>query len=353
MKRIFVLPTSEQGLRGQVFGNPKRIYEGGMWDIPFFGEGFPDEARKLGIEVHTTDAWSREMAGPDDVLLVQNHPGETLIWRVFYAVKHARSGGGFLRARQKFLADNFKFFKRRVLVQGESPLVMPYVYDRLGAIRRSGTYHAMMVMGRGWGDDIIYYNPFFYRNRDIVSPYFGDRKDKFVVLVNGNVRPHSLRHELYGERLRAIRYWSGVSGFDLYGHGWEHAPRHPFYMHYGTYVARAWRGGVEYKMPLMSTYRFAICYENSAYPGYVSEKIFDCLAAGCVPVYLGAPDIATIVPEDCFIDRRTFSSDADVHRFLASRTEADMARYRENILRFLRDRSTMRDIRALVRDIAG
>jgi hypothetical protein len=353
MKRIFVLPTSGDGLRGKVFGDPKRAYEGGMWDIPFFGEGFPEEARKLGIEAHTTDAWSRETAGPDDVLLVQNHPGETLIWRAFYAMKHLRSGGGFLRARQKFLADNFKFFKRRVLIQGESPLVMPYVYKDLDRIRHSGVYNAIMLMGRGWGNDLGYYNPFFYRNRDIVSPHFGVAKEKFLVLVNGNVRPHSFRHELYGERLKAIRHLGAFPGFDLYGHGWDHVPRHPFYMHYAKYVARAWRGRAENKMRLMSQYRFAICYENSAYPGYVSEKIFDCLAAGCIPVYLGAPDIASIVPEGCFIDKRKFGTYEELHQHLVSLSEADCARYRENILRFLRDRSTMMDIQALIRQIAG
>jgi hypothetical protein len=41
---------------------------------------------------------------------------------------------------------------------------------------------------------------------------------------------------------------------------------------------------------------FALAFENSNVAGYVTEKYFQCLAAGTVPVYLGAPNIAAFSP---------------------------------------------------------
>ena len=40
--------------------------------------------------------------------------------------------------------------------------------------------------------------------------------------------------------------------------------------------------------------------------GYITEKLFDCLYAGTIPLYLGAPDILEYVPEDIFVDCRRY-----------------------------------------------
>ncbi|MEY4731257.1 MAG: hypothetical protein RL681_203 [Candidatus Parcubacteria bacterium] len=348
---IYVLPTSEQGMQDRLFDQPL-ANAGGVCHLPFL-DGLRAAARSFGHAVHTSDAWSKKNAKLDDVLVVQNHPGETILWRALYYAKHIRTKGGFMLERRRFLYDSYRLFNRRVLLQMESPMVMPYIYRHLHALQESGLYQKIMIVARGYGESFEYFNPYFYRDQDITSPYFTDPKDKFLVMVNGNARPHSLKHELYGERLKAIRYFSDSPGFDLYGRGWDAAPHHPFYMHYKKYVARAWRGAVDDKLEVISRYRFAMCYENATYNGYVSEKIFDCLAAGAIPIYLGAPDITTIVPENCFIDKRKFSSYAELHQHVRSLSETDCARYRENILRFLRDRSTMMGMQALVRQIVG
>lgn len=38
--------------------------------------------------------------------------------------------------------------------------------------------------------------------------------------------------------------------------------------------------------------------ENSVLQDYVTEKVYDGLIAGCVPVYLGAPNVHEFIPED-------------------------------------------------------
>jgi hypothetical protein len=71
-------------------------------------------------------------------------------------------------------------------------------------------------------------------------------------------------------------------------------------------------------------------------PGYVSEKIFDAMRSACVPVYLGAPDVARDVPPDCFVDRRAFRSDEALAAWLGAVSEAEHARRLDAIRAYLR-----------------
>ncbi len=42
------------------------------------------------------------------------------------------------------------------------------------------------------------------------------------------------------------------------------------------------------KYKFIKQYKFNICLENSNAPGYVTEKIFQSVEAGCIPIYWGA-----------------------------------------------------------------
>lgn len=44
---------------------------------------------------------------------------------------------------------------------------------------------------------------------------------------------------------------------------------------------------VEDKHKWLQEYKFNLCFENSSYPGYLTEKLFDAYNAGCVPIYWG------------------------------------------------------------------
>lgn len=82
------------------------------------------------------------------------------------------------------------------------------------------------------------------------------------------------------------------------------------------------------KLATIRSYRFVVCYENTSTPGYVSEKLFDCLFAGCVPIYLGEPHIERLVPPSCYIDRRQFATDIELADFL---TQMPYVRYYQYI----------------------
>ena len=177
-------------------------------------------------------------------------------------------------------------------------------------------------------------------------------KKKFVVTVaSQKYNPH--REEIYTERVRAVRWFeqNHPDEFDLYGQGWDRRfftgslsrvnlfllkiyPKFP-----NSFVSHrfpSWKGAVPRKNAVMRQYKFALCYENAIFPGYITEKIFDGFFAGCVPIYLGAPDVTSWIPADTFIDKRNFKSYEELYRFLKTMTEEQYQGYVTAIENFVR-----------------
>jgi hypothetical protein len=46
------------------------------------------------------------------------------------------------------------------------------------------------------------------------------------------------------------------------------------------------------------SYKFVLAFENSISTDYATEKLYRPLAHGTVPVYLGAPNVSDLVPDD-------------------------------------------------------
>lgn len=55
-------------------------------------------------------------------------------------------------------------------------------------------------------------------------------------------------------------------------------------------------GLYEQKEAIAATYKFMYVPENSNDVSYVTEKVYDALKAGSIPIYMGAPDIKRFVP---------------------------------------------------------
>lgn len=63
------------------------------------------------------------------------------------------------------------------------------------------------------------------------------------------------------------------------------------------------------KRAALARYRFTLAFENAIDEDYVTEKFFEPLLMGSVPVYLGAPNVDAFAPgDDCFIDAARFDS---------------------------------------------
>jgi hypothetical protein len=210
--------------------------------------------------------------------------------------------------------------KRALLMLYEPPSVIPENYDQ--------QYHAAFRRVYTWRDDLVdnkkYFKLFYFAMQPMIPNRVLFAAKKLCVLVNAN-KTSGYPSELYSEGRRVIDFYQQYhpSDFDLYGSGWDRR--------YSVY-----KGVAGDKLTCLNSYKFCICYENVAdQPGYITEKIFDCFAAGCVPIYWGAPNVTDYIPKNCFIDRRDFGSDAAVYEHIKSMPESVFNKYIANIKTFL------------------
>lgn len=149
---------------------------------------------------------------------------------------------------------------------------------------------------------------------------FADKK--FICSIFA-FKPSGEHDTLFQERIRAVDFFNRKpEGIDLFGIGWDDSGL-PF-------VNRAYRGSCASKLGVQKNYRFALAFENTAsFPGLITEKIFDCFAAGTVPIYLGAPNIEAYIPVDSFVDARCFADYQKLYEYLVEMPES---RYQEYLL---------------------
>lgn len=171
------------------------------------------------------------------------------------------------------------------------------------------------------------YNKFFYPQPTLTMTEeiipFNNKKLCTMIAMGKRFQLHPW--QLYTKRIEAVQFFSHYpQDFDLYG------------MHWPQHFSVCYKGAVKSKKEVLKQYKFALCYENMQNArGYVTEKIFDCMIAGCVPIYWGAANIDTYIPANCFIDRRRFSSDQQLYNFLKSMPEQTYNAYLNNIRLFL------------------
>ena len=166
-------------------------------------------------------------------------------------------------------------------------------------------------------------------------------RNKLLCLIQSNKRS-SHPHELYSERVRIVRWFEKYhpSKFSLYGQNWDKPEKAmvPWVrrkiLHHGPWKRifakpfRSYKGLVESKHEVYQKFKFSLCFENVAdISGYITEKIFDSMLAGNVPVYRGADNISDYIPPDCFIDYRKFDSIDDLYQLLTNFTMEDYLKF--------------------------
>lgn len=183
-------------------------------------------------------------------------------------------------------------------------------------------------------------------------------RTKFSCMISGNKTAAKFdRRALYSERIKSIRWLekNAPGSFDLYGQGWNTpAMRYgkvwrlltkiqgKLYSALGHTPFPSYRGRVESKVAVLKNYKYCFCYENATgFDDYVTEKIFDCFFAGCIPIYWGAPNITDIIPANCFIDRRKFENHDQLHEALKRISEEEYIEYQKNIINFLKSDSAL------------
>lgn len=85
-------------------------------------------------------------------------------------------------------------------------------------------------------------------------------------------------------------------------------------------------GPVPDKLEFLRKARFGLAIENTSRPGYITEKISDVFAAGAIPIYWGAPDVALDFNPKSFINCHDYPTLADAVAAIRA-IDADPARY--------------------------
>lgn len=185
----------------------------------------------------------------------------------------------------------------------------------------------------------------------VLRDAFTNKRENFLCLINANKNFKShVDGNLYYERYKLIRWLEKnfLEDFDLFGIGWGKPytgigfiakQKRNLQSYYSSITGKnnfpSWRGEVNDKS-VYANYNFAICYENvSTLSFYITEKILDAMMYGCIPIYWGAPNILDVIPKECFIDRRDFSTTDQLLKFLKEMSEEQIKSYRREILNFI------------------
>jgi hypothetical protein len=229
--------------------------------------------------------------------------------------------------------------RMRGIIVFEPPLVMPGLYKRVADFTRDfETVYIHNTIGAGYplgGVDATKLRQLFwpqpFATVDAAAWPQAKRINKLVV-ISGNHRPKYPGPEFYSKRIDAVAALAGDNAIDLYGRGWSRWSRQSAwwpYLRNRRSLLSVYRGECRSKAEVLGRYRFSLCLENMPLPGYVSEKLFDCLYAGTVPLYLGAPDIAELIPTDAFVDLRDYPTWQDAWHDLHAMPEARWQAYRD------------------------
>lgn len=240
------------------------------------------------------------------------------------------------------------FFERKknILICFEPPIVDPFTYMKI--------FHIFFIKIYTSIDELVDNKKYFKFRFPKLSLGIDTRarkfkEKKFLVLINSNKSPFfpfkllsPFGKELYSERIKAIDFFeiNTPDKFFLYGRGWNKPKKYNLkerILGFKKYVT--YKGEVEDKIKILSNFKYCLCFENLAnVEGYITEKMFDCFKAKCVPIYWGASNIEKYIPKDCFIDFRDFLDYEKLFDYLVSIDESKYNSYIKNIEKLLADK---------------
>jgi hypothetical protein len=257
----------------------------------------------------TPDAARLLSQGARPAALVSFEP-PVIAWELYY----------YLQRVSRRFPHTFLFAGARARVHPSSQFHQLYFPQR---------YSPLRATGESWSNrrflSMINSNKALARARDLRRWLDRPREVSLKRLVAA-LRYRPILRDCYDARLRAIQAFAGLADFDLYGEAWDTC--HPAVAPSLNAAARqAHRGAAADKLEVLAKYRFCLVIENTRFPGYISEKLFDCFFAGCVPIYCGAPDVTAYVPQTAFIDADKFGNWDELEQCLRRLPEDEWQSY--------------------------
>lgn len=220
----------------------------------------------------------------------------------------------------------------------ETPSSVKYLYqdNYLNQFEKVFTYQKKYVDNKHIFNLAI---PYYFSQKVFNAEKAMAQKNVLIAQIAGN---HYYDNRfLYHER-RKDTVWLLENTHDqykLYGNGWNKLEKELSDKGKKEFKS-VYQGYIPNKQDAVKPAKFVLAYENASSDDYVTEKIFDVMVGGSVPVYLGAPNITEYVPADCFIDRTKFKSMAELYAYLSSMPDDVYKGYLERIRLFLQKADT-------------
>jgi hypothetical protein len=161
----------------------------------------------------------------------------------------------------------------------------------------------------------------------------GDRVGYVMICGNKRLKAENYLIDLYRERRELIKWFEKKQrkDFHLFGRGWDAPPQLLGFPKIYKFWSRrklpgklnSYLGPADKKYDVLSKYKFNFCYENCIYDTYISEKLFDAIIAGCIPIYFSHDFINDLIPNDCFIDASKFDNISSLISYCDGLQESD------------------------------
>jgi len=246
----------------------------------------------------------------------------------------------------------------KIILCFESPIFAWRFYDKLSEISPKFEHRILFkgafdITAEMAGQNHIAYFPAFSRNKIPQPKKWAGRKNMVLVAANKYWKKSSrfplslnpgkylkwwqkykieknsptlkgaIHNELQSKRLELIEFFAGKGKLDIFGRNWQNFSKLPacWKKRLKNILTNLSPQPCDDKIETISNYKFAAAFENVSYPGYITEKIIDCLVAGVIPVYLGAADICDFIPKETFIDMRQFDNFEQLDEYMQSFTE--------------------------------
>jgi hypothetical protein len=242
--------------------------------------------------------------------------------------------------------------KRTIVQFSEPPDIVPEQYnnENLDYIARNCPkvfcFNGQVCQKYGFSHR-PWYVDLYPRRQDYVE--HAEHRDGICMIATNKYNPHPLSELDF--RLNFVKalieHPEFVEHFSLYGRNWLSAVgvlrrlmpkggvqrlravdkillRLERQIPWNSHLNVIYRGTVDSKCDILARAKFYIIIENTYWDGWLTEKLFDALQFGCVPIYYGAGDVLNYVPPSVFINGKSFSAPADVLKFALNMTSREL-----------------------------
>jgi hypothetical protein len=207
---------------------------------------------------------------------------------IFVAIDHTDSD-------QPLLEERKKLEKFSVLFRSEPICVLPEAYNE----ETECLYDAVISFGKPESIERSSHWPQYWLKEELLEQSVEHRSER-IAMINANKLNLSRFEQYTLRRMCAVE----IDSIDLFGESWNVSVmsklktlmieilkdpiRHFFSMkNHMRYWFKSWPETMApiSKQEILRTYKYTLVIENDR--TYMSEKLFDALIAGCIPIYVG------------------------------------------------------------------